>query len=294
MVVFIVILWLLKNQLETIRQEDFENLSLLNPYFLVLSFALVFLNWYLEWLKWRLNLSVLPHKESTVTQLKAFMAGIVTGFVTPNMLGNFIGRLYYFQRRYRGSITLLTLYSNYTQFIASIFFGCLSLILLQELPFEGAYSLVSSLIFGIVIVLLIVYFFFQKLPIPFVSKLKIQNKLFHLIALQKYFRWKLLFLSLARHFVFSLQFFLVLNTFVDSFNFITFIAIWQVYLWSTLLPSLWLGKLFIRESMAILVLCFIGLNRLDVLISSLVLWQLNLVFPALVSLIFCRKKRVDV
>jgi hypothetical protein len=293
MVVFIVILGLLKNQLESIRAEDFENLRVLHPLFLVFSLGLVFLNWYLEWLKWRLNLSVLPQRESKLTQLKAFMAGIVTGFITPNMLGNFIGRLYYFQRRYRGSITLLTLYSNYTQFIASICFGCLSLFLLQELPFVGSFRLVSNVILGIVLCLFLVYFFFQHLPIPFVSKLKIQRKLFQLISVNKFYRWKLMLLSLTRHFVFTLQFFLVLNAFVDAMNWMTFIAIWQVFLWSTLLPSLWLGKLFIRESMAILVLCFIGLERLDVLVSSLVLWQMNLVLPALISLVFCRKKHVD-
>jgi hypothetical protein len=68
-----------------------------------------------------------------------------------------------------------------------------------------------------------------------------------------------------------------------------------VFFWTTLIPSLWLGKLIIRESMALVILTStsVGLGELEVLSSSILLWIINLAFPSLFSLFICRQKKMQ-
>jgi hypothetical protein len=58
-----------------------------------------------------------------------------------------------------------------------------------------------------------------------------------------------------------------------------------VYFWVTLAPSLFLGKVVIRETIAVWVLSAAGLNPEIVIVSSLLIWVLNLFIPTVVSLI---------
>ena len=58
----------------------------------------------------------------------SFFAGLITGLLTPNMVGNFVGRLYYFHKDSRLAITSLTLVSNYAQFIVTLTLGTISVI----------------------------------------------------------------------------------------------------------------------------------------------------------------------
>lgn len=285
---------LISNQLTKVNLNDWEKVSVEMPLMLLLGLGLVFVNWYFEWRKWQITLDVVQVKEEKSIVFKSFMAGIATGLLTPNMLGNFIGRIYYFQRRFRVSIILMTLLSNFTQFFASIFFGFLSLIFLRKLPYQISYSWAIIIIGLITILSLIVYLFFEKIQLKFISKLKIYQKMIVFIKNNKVFRWQFLGWSLMRHFVFTLQFWLIFNSFQKEIDFSVFLWIWQIFLWTTLIPSLWFGKLLIRETVAIIVLSAIGYPQIEILIASVLLWIVNLALPALLSVFICKRKEVDV
>jgi hypothetical protein len=49
----------------------------------------------------------------------------------------------------------------------------------------------------------------------------------------------------------------------------------------TLTPSLFLGKIVVRESIAVAILGFAGIAPIPVLLSSLSTWLLNLIIPAI-------------
>ncbi len=290
MILLGVLIWMLWDQLGKVTGSDWKEFTLKRPFFLIIGIVLVYFNWYFEWRKWQLTLSVIGVKEDRKILFKSFMAGIMTGLLTPNMLGNFIGRIYYFQRRFRVSIVLMTLLSNFTQFFASIFFGFLSILFLQKLPFTASWKW-GLLIVGLIsLISLVLYFFFEYLKISLIQKLKVYQKMVVFIDGQIKFRSNFLLFSLVRHFVFTLQFWLIFNSFVDALNWQTFFWIWQIFLWTTMIPSLWFGKLVIRESIALLVLTAIGYPELEVLISSILLWTVNLAFPSILSLIICSKK----
>ena len=290
MILLLALIWLIGNQLSKVESADWNVISVKRPFFLILGSVLVVLNWFIEWRKWLITLKVIGVKEEQKVVFKSFMAGIATGLLTPNMLGNFIGRIYYFQRRFRVSIILMTLLSNFTQFFASIFFGFLSLLFLQKLPFEFSLYWSLILISLIVIISLLFYFFFEFITIGFISKMKIYQKMLRFIDENKGFRWQFLTLSLIRHFVFTLQFWLIFNSFQDGLNFSVFFWIWQIFLWTTLIPSLWFGKLLIRESVALIVLSALGYAELEIIISSILLWIVNLAFPSILSVFICKRK----
>jgi MFS family permease len=285
--------YLLCLQLRKVELQDWYSLRLKTPSFAVLSFLLVVVNWFFEWRKWELTLSKLVTSTTQKTNFKAFLAGITTGIVTPSMLGNFLGRMYYFKRNLRGRIILLTLLSNFSQFIASIFFGFLSFLFLRETPLGIDNFFVGIILSTFTILLLIFYFYFDKIKSRFFQKKRSYKSVLEIIGRHKTFRIRLLGLSLVRHFVFTLQFWLLFNAFEDAFNLDTFFWIWQIFLWTTLMPSLWFGKLMIRESIALLVLGAIGYGQVEILTSSILIWLINLAFPALIGVFICRQKTVD-
>ncbi len=278
-----IVLYVFYTQISKLSWSGIKTLSIVNPIPFTLAILLAFLNQYLEYRKWKATLNFIQESKH---KIQSYLAGVLTGFLTPNLLGNFIGRMYYYPRAKRSKIIALTLVSNGAQFIASIFFGILSLAWLGQKqlnipPFDLIFTSIAA---GI---LLIIYFFFDNLPL----KLKAwSTKLIPLLENTKEYRVQILVLSILRYLVFSLQYFLLFQGFGVSFSFEILGWIWQIYFWSTLAPSLWMGKLFIRESIALWVLIPIIGHPEIILVTSVSLWILNHGVLALISIPFFKKQ----
>ncbi|MFN5910780.1 MAG: hypothetical protein ACK45H_05550, partial [Bacteroidota bacterium] len=65
--------------------------------------------------------------------------------------------------------------------------------------------------------------------------------------------------------------------------------IWQYYGWLTCVPSLFLGKLVVRDSIALWVLGFAGLSAAAIIQASIFIWIVNLLLPTLVALFILKK-----
>lgn len=267
-----------------------EKIQLIHPFFLFLTLLLVPINWCLEWIKWVITLNVAEVQTTQKIKLNAFFAGIITGMLTPNMLGNFIGRIYYFERRNRISLIVLTLVSNYAQFIASIVFGIIGILILGKIPIDFEINKFYFLLIVIGLVVILFYFNFEWLLIFLKRKVRIYV-LIRNIKRRRMYRWKILLLSFLRHGIFTLQFSFMLHAFGENLSLENVFWIWQVYLWVTIAPSLILGKLAIRESIAIWVLTLAGMGELTVLISSFLIWTFNLLLPTIIGLFICKEKR---
>jgi hypothetical protein len=266
-----------------------KQFKLERPFYLLIVLVLVPLNWMLEWWKWTSTMNVLEIRTTTIIKKYSFFAGIVTGMGTPNMLGNFIGRIYYFERRHRVSLTILTLMTNYAQFIASFVFGIIGILILGKIPFDFTISKLTVILGLSVFVVILLYFNFERIFRLFNVKPRIYT-LIQNLKKRKQYRWKILFYSLLRHSVFTLQFLCMLHAFGEDFTVQNIFWIWQVYLWVTLAPSLILGKLAIRESISIWVLTLAGMGEVTVLISSFMIWILNLLVPTMIGILICKRK----
>lgn len=271
-------------QFKKLNLSELITISPTNYWSIFLLFLLLIPNYFFEYKKWTLVLKSIKDSSASTIKIQSFFAGIITGMLTPNMQGNFIGRIYYFKKRHRLPISLLTLTANLGQFSVTVILGIIGLIL------SSNYGLKILLIpFILSILSLLFYFNFEK-----IAYLKRKYKWYKHIQLvlveNNSFRLKILWFSLLRNAVFSAQFLLALHAFGAEINLTIFWLIWQLYLWTTLSPSLILGKLFIRESLALWVFAAIALSDGAIIAASLTIWFINLLLPTLLGLFVCKKK----
>lgn len=290
LLLFLSVILLIYFQIEKFDTGAWDSFQLKSSFSLALAIGLVYLNIWIVYLQWKVTLNVVAPKTEFVTRYQSFFAGIVTGIITPNMIGNFIGRFYYFPRKHRVSITLFTLLSNYAQFLASLIFGWIAILIVGDLYIiPNSESLIIVLGVGVILAFLF-YFFIDNFLTRFKKKTYFENFKV-LLKKNKTYRSTILGLSLLRFFVFTIQFSLVLHAFGEIIDLASILAIWQVYLLTMLIPSLFLGKIGVRESVALFVLTNLGMNEFAILFSSLIIWGVNTLLPALVGLIICKNKQ---
>lgn len=143
LIIFSGVIYLLYRQLQNVEEDAWRQVDFVSPYFLLIAFLLIPLNIGLAYLKWETSIRLIDQKMNKPTKLQSFFAGVVTGLITPNMLGNFIGRLYYFERDKRAIVTALTMVSNFGQFLASFIFGWISLLVAGEIFGWGYFQSVN-------------------------------------------------------------------------------------------------------------------------------------------------------
>lgn len=278
-----IVLAIFYTQLKKIDWKDLHAISIVQPISLVCALLLSFVNQFLEYRKWKATLTFLEESTQTV---QSYLAGVLTGFLTPSLLGNFIGRMYYYPRKKRTQIIVLTLLGNGAQFIASISFGLLAVALLGQEQLQIP-RFNSGIALGVIALMLLVFFLFDKSPVPIQ---KWETKIIPLLVGTEKLRFKILLFSLLRYLVFSIQYSLLFHAFGISFSRDLVLWVWQIYFWSTLAPSLWLGKLFIRESIALWILLPIIGHPEIILLSSISLWVINHGVTALIALPFFKKQ----
>ncbi len=248
---------------------------------LILSILLMPINWWFEWRKWELiNAS---NNSSIGIKWQGFLAGVVTSLLTPGMLGNFIGRSYFYDKRKRPEMVFLSLMGNLSQFIVSLFFGVMALWILKKSPFQLPFN---SIFIPAVVILVcgaLLFFFGGKLwqvILGFFFSLRPNIS-------SSNFIFPFLILSLSRHILFTIQL-----SFGANLSPTIVLWIWQVYLFVTLIPSVFLGKVIIRETVAVFVLSqvTIGLDSIGIFTASFTVWVINLFIPLIIALLLLRRK----
>lgn len=283
--VFLLAVYLLYAQLMNIEWSTIEQIEILNYAYLFYAFVLVLLNWGLELFKWFIIVRSFERKTNFGKIKASLLAGIATGFVTPNRLGNFIGRIGFFTGKKRLMLSLGTLYGNLAQFLSTFFFGVIGLFYLGHVMFELHIDRTIQN-FGLVFggLSLMIYLLFPVLPF---ERWRWFRKWQHVLTI---FRQKLrrisfilLLLSIVRYLVFVLQFILILIAFGVSYTHELGYAIFVHYLVTTLVPSVFFGKIVVRETSALMILGFLVPNAALIIFSSLTLWVINVVLPTLVG-----------
>lgn len=258
------------------------------------------INWWLESIKWKKAIDKLEHLTIS-TSVKSVLAGLTIGILTPNRVGNFIGRVLYLKEENRGKGTLISMYTNLAQLIATVVFGFIALtFLLQANTSFNSIDLpigliqVSSIVIGLLLMILYLNPLLVSKPLNWLIKAKkIQDILNVLPQIGLKTRLKVLLLSLLRYLIFTSQFTILLISLNEDFS---ILLIWMgvsvTYLITTIIPSPALGKFGIRESVSIFVFTLVGLTEDTILLSSLLLWVINLMIPSLMGGIFLLKQKL--
>jgi hypothetical protein len=279
--------------IQRLQNQDWnqQEIGVKHPVFFLLGFLLMPLNWWTEWRKWTLSLECTDVNSEKSTNFQSFLAGMITGMLTPNMLGNFIGRVLYYERKYRIHLTLLTFIGSMSQFVITMFVGAMGIILLQKMPVTNDLGVLTYIIISMTSLAFLFFYFRLEWLLKFMRKRTFVDGLLSILAKYKNLRLRMLFLALIRHIVFTLQFACVLYAFGIEINAIRILWIWQFYFWITLAPSLFLGKLGVRESVAIWVFTAAGIAEVSVLLSAFSIWVMNLFVPTVLSLVFLKRAK---
>jgi uncharacterized membrane protein YbhN (UPF0104 family) len=261
---------------------------------LAIAIVLLSLNWGLEFLKWKITVIAIGGKSSSRQLLASLMAGISSGLVTPNRIGNFIGRMLYFSPQSRANVILGSLYGNLAQFLASVIIGLPGLFFMGTTVFKASIHPVLLVIACVMTLLLTIgYFVF---PFMKIRKWTFLVRRFNLILRFQRMSRKLVaplfILSVLRYIVFAIQYILVLMAFGAPAERLLVYGVLLTFLITTLIPGFVLGKLLVRETVALSVLSAVVGNPVVIIFSSLLVWVINLGFPGLIGLVFLYKVKV--
>lgn len=274
--VFLAVLAFVVMKMYEVNWSQMDAFHLEHPWALILAVFLVIPNQWFEYLKWeRIARTFIEDKRQI---RKAFWGGIASGFLSPNGWGNFIGRMVFFQKRDRLFIVVATGLANISQLLPTLIFGCIALVLTRGLDAETVgFSLVLAFI------VLLGYAFWEQLIPSRKSRNVVLRKLQYVKLRLKAFKWPLFLYSLLRFHVFSLQYVLLFVSFGYTDLELLFINVWMIYLFTSFVPSLWSGKVVIRETAAIMVFAASNVLVPDIVLISLLIWIINLVLPATIS-----------
>jgi len=255
--------------------------------------ALIPVNWFFEGLKWRVFLSE-DKKPNYAVMLKIIFAGVSCAILTPNRMGDFIGRGLVSPTEMKEETVLATFMGNFCQFFILLLFGIPALVFL--FPLLANYSLQQNYFpIGIVIFWLIISFvflfvypsifqFFARLSKRWQWTTSWEEKLISLSKITYASLFKGLFYAGVRYLVFSIQYYLVFNLWgVYLPLFPMYVGLAGLYLFQTIIPLPPIYSLIVRGETSVLVWGIWGVAPITAMTASYMLFIFNLFIPALIG-----------
>ena len=269
-----------------------------NIYGIIFVFLMMFLNWFIEALKWRFLISKIE-KISIIRSLRAIFSGITVSAFTPNRIGEYGGRVFCLKEGDRGQAVLITVIGSMSQLITTIVFGTIGLLCLPMYNSEIlgviflediAYSFFVFLFISLDI-LLIFFFLNTSFLAKFLSRIKFLYPYKKYTNVFSFYNstelLKVLIFSVLRYVVFSTQFFILLRLFDVHITFFdAYVLITSMFLIISVIPSIAITELGVRGSIAILLFGLVSSNDIGIILSTFFLWSINLLIPSIIGIFF--------
>ena len=272
-------------------KASFTDIRVLN---FILVFVLMFVNWSLEALKWKISVQgVQP--VSFFRSLKAIFSGVSFSVTTPNRTGEYLGRVLYMDDGNRLRVISLTILGSISQLLVTIFFGMLGLLILRhdidKMSLSGWMEWLKDLgIIGafLAFIVLTVFYFRIGWLVKWIDKIPAIKKYIWLInELEKTdttLLMRLLSISLLRYLVFVTQYFLLFRFFGVEVNW------WQGF-WATAIvffvmaitPTIELFEVVKKMYVTKEIFAIFTVNTLAIGFVTTTIWCINLVIPAAIG-----------
>lgn len=259
----------------------------------ILLLVLTFLNRFLEILKWK-NLAQLVEPISIWESTKQVLIGITFGIVTPNGIGEYAGKAWFYPKKEAGKIVFLNAVCNGIQVIYAVVFGIIGTLFINHLhPFIPLKYI--GFFFGGIIVLILLVFSIKSIRIKGYSLQTIFN---YLNEIPKSIHLKNMALAFLRYVVLVHQYFLLYTLFQVEIPYFTLLAVVaSIYLLASSLPNFQAIDFALKGSVAIYLFGFFGVDSWIITLVAALIWLLNLVIPISIGsiflLLFNPKKRAN-
>jgi uncharacterized membrane protein YbhN (UPF0104 family) len=290
-------------QFDSLKEFDFKIMFIdrKNPAILIAVLLLMPLNWSIEAIKWeKLMQNIQPL--NFAYSFKAVFAGITLGIFTPNRIGEIGGRILFLEKGKRSFGFLATSMGSFAQLITTILAGLIGfslfLIIYPEKiwinPIFNKITLFIVILF--LLFLFLVYFNFKRIK-PFLFKFSFfrnrENQINYFSETKTKLLLKVLVLSILRYIIFMFQFYLLLYFFDNDLSLIqAYISISLIYLFSTLIPTTTLLEFGIKGSLAIFFIGIFSTNLLGIVLTTILIWIINLAIPSIIGSIFFVKNNL--
>lgn len=257
---------------------------------------LMFANWTVEALKWRLLLKD-TEKFSIVRSLESVLTGVAVSVVTPNRIGEYMGRILFLRNVHKLQGVTVTIIGSFAQLIVTGFLGLIGLIYYILLIKHSTWLnvlLISSILLCIGLTYL--YFHLYKIvewtqKIPIFKKIKIYIEIVKRFG--KIHLYKILLLSLLRYSIYTLQFLILLRVMQVNASTVDLVfTIWVIFWAMAIVPTIAIAEIGVRGETALLFLLPLSSNQVGIVSSSLMLWLINLIIPALIGCLFVYQMKI--
>lgn len=234
------------------------------------------LNRFLEILKWK-NLVLVIEKISLFTATKQVLAGVTAGLFTPNGIGEYAGKAFYFPKIETKRVLFLNLICNGIQMVLTIIFGLIGLLYL-------GYTLYFFILIGVGFLVLTFLFLTKNINIKGYSIALFLEKI---SEIPKKIHQKNILLAIARYLTFSHQYYFLFLLFGIEIDYFTLMAtITAVYFIASSLPSFQFLDFVVKGGVAIWFFEKLNIDEYVVLFISTFMWLLNVVLPVIIGSYF--------
>ncbi len=282
--------WVIYNKLSHIPELRSHFIQWLSDpsMYLILFFVILLMpvNWGIESYKWKLA-TIQIESISYLTSVKAVLTGVCIGNIAPGRAMEFLAKIYYFQPKNRPSVTILHFINGMFQMIITISMGLLAVAYKLNGNKQSTTIIYLALIVGLLMVLFFCWAilnvsFIQK-KLQFIKWFKNLGNTHHLIFKKKLIL-TLISLSIIRYAVFTTQFYLIYHTLTpQSIPLEVFMSVAAYFMITSIIPMISFIEPAIRAAIAILVFNSIYDNEGTVVLSSTLVWIVNVVFPSIIG-----------
>ena len=242
--------------------------------------GLTFLNLYTEMRKWITLINASHFKRRTA--FKAVLIGMSSGFITPNRLGEFVGRALLAPKGLRKKASVMTFAGSGIQGSVTLLAGIIGIAIYPVLPEMVSYGdFKSKVLIGLLVLATAgaIFFWFRKPLRPHIQAVLKPLKSVEIKTLIKAWLW-----AVARYAIFSTQFVIALYSVGFSGDIITcFAGVFVLYFIQSYLPFTAMGELGVRELLAIFIFGKFLNEPLLAAFASLLVWVANIGIPVLIG-----------
>ena len=259
----------------------------------IIVVLLMLLNWLTEAYKWRLAIKDVQ-KISLIRAFKAVLSGVSFSVSTPNSVGDYVGRILYIDEGKRIKAATITVISNLSQLLISLVMGLIALYFLQDaLIVSGMISPVwfDTVLYGtgLATALLLFFYFRVSWMVQWIDRIPASRKFSWSIEALEHFNAtilvQLLSLSVTRFFIFIVQYYLLFKLFEVNISFWqAWMGVSVLFLILAIIPTIAIfTDLSVRGKVSLTVLGLFSNNQLGISLTSIGIWLINMIIPALIG-----------
>jgi hypothetical protein len=260
-------------------------------------FLLMIVNWVLESVKWKYLTRELV-SITTWEAIEGVFCGLTWAIFTPNRLGEYGGRVMFLPNRKRIHGVFAMAVGSFGQNVITNILGLLALMwfafTFHPVNILVAFALSVAAI-GFMMLLLVFYFNIGWLVtlLNRISFLKNYHRFFDILGRYKTKELlNIMWFCLARFFVFSFQYYLVIHLLMPQIPlFPMMMMVFILFFIQSALPSLDLLDIGVRNFTASIFFIYITDQKIAVMAAVSSIWLINLIIPAILGSVFVLKLR---